>query len=324
MKLFLDTAAIDEIRVAASWGVLDGVTTNPSLFAKVGGSYDAVLREICALTPGPVSAEVVAEDVEGMLREGRHFATLAPNIVVKVPMSEAGLEAERAVAKAIEERFGGAARFLPLACVGAGVRESQQGAVADAGNVLELAAVAEGDEQLDRGGEIVLRDLRFSEAQVGFAEEGGRLARGDGGELLGGGIGVALVQQARAQPQLHAAPQQIPLVALHLLQQPPVDRRHHPQRAASVARQHFIQRRRAAIELLGPRHLVSDQPSRLPATIRSRCQRVEAPLPGPQQAQAWLRENGAPAALVDQALAVALGNPGLGVVKVDIVQPCGA
>jgi len=93
MKIFLDTAAIDEIRTAARWGVLDGVTTNPSLFAKVGGSYDDVLREICALTPGPVSAEVVAEDVEGMLREGRHFAALAPNIVVKVPMSEAGLEA---------------------------------------------------------------------------------------------------------------------------------------------------------------------------------------------------------------------------------------
>lgn len=93
MKLFLDTAAIDEIRQAARWGVLDGVTTNPTLFAKVGGSYDDVLMEICRLTPGPVSAEVVAENVDGMLREGRHFAALAPNVVVKVPMSEAGLEA---------------------------------------------------------------------------------------------------------------------------------------------------------------------------------------------------------------------------------------
>ena len=64
-----------------------------SLFAKVGGSYDDVLKQICAVTPGPVSAEVVAEDVEGMLSEGRHFAGLAPNIVVKVPMSEEGLEA---------------------------------------------------------------------------------------------------------------------------------------------------------------------------------------------------------------------------------------
>lgn len=93
MKIFLDTAAIDDIRTAARWGVLDGVTTNPSLFAKVGGSYDEVLLEICRITPGPVSAEVVADDVDGMLREGRHFAKLAPNIVVKVPMSEEGLEA---------------------------------------------------------------------------------------------------------------------------------------------------------------------------------------------------------------------------------------
>lgn len=93
MKIFLDTAEIDEIRTAARWGVLDGVTTNPTLFAKVGGSYDGVLEQICRITPGPVSAEVVAADVDGMLREGRHFATLAPNIVVKVPMSEEGLEA---------------------------------------------------------------------------------------------------------------------------------------------------------------------------------------------------------------------------------------
>jgi transaldolase len=93
MKIFLDTAGIDEIRTAARWGVLDGVTTNPSLFARVGGSYDDILQRICEVTPGPVSAEVVAEDVEGMLREGRHFAKLAPNIVVKVPMGEEGLEA---------------------------------------------------------------------------------------------------------------------------------------------------------------------------------------------------------------------------------------
>ena len=94
MKIFLDTADFDEIRAAARWGVLDGVTTNPSLFAKTSGmSYDDVLKEICEITPGPVSAEVVAEEAEGMLEEGRHFAKLAPNIVVKVPMSEAGLEA---------------------------------------------------------------------------------------------------------------------------------------------------------------------------------------------------------------------------------------
>jgi transaldolase len=93
MKLFLDTADIEEIRTAARWGVLDGVTTNPTLYAKVGGSYEEILQEICKLTSGPVSAEVVSEDAEGMLKEGRAFARLAPNIVVKVPMSEEGLEA---------------------------------------------------------------------------------------------------------------------------------------------------------------------------------------------------------------------------------------
>ena len=93
MKIFLDTADIEEIRTAASWGILDGVTTNPTLYAKVGGSYDEILAEVCRLTPGPVSAEVVSDDVAGMLEEGRHFAKIAPNIVVKVAMSENGLEA---------------------------------------------------------------------------------------------------------------------------------------------------------------------------------------------------------------------------------------
>jgi transaldolase len=93
MKLFLDTADVGEIRTGVRWGVIDGVTTNPTLYAKVGGSYDDVLRQICGLTPGPVSAEVIADDPDGMVREGRHFAAIAPNIVVKIPMTENGLEA---------------------------------------------------------------------------------------------------------------------------------------------------------------------------------------------------------------------------------------
>jgi transaldolase len=94
MKLFLDTADIEEIRTVNAWGVLDGVTTNPTLFGKTKGmTYDEVLQQICGITKGPVSAEVVADDVEGMLTEGRHFAKLADNIVVKVPMSENGLAA---------------------------------------------------------------------------------------------------------------------------------------------------------------------------------------------------------------------------------------
>jgi transaldolase len=93
MKIFLDTADIEEIRTAARWGILDGVTTNPTLYAKVGGSYDEILQQVCKITPGPVSAECVSDDVDGMLEEGRHYAKLAPNIVVKVAMSENGLEA---------------------------------------------------------------------------------------------------------------------------------------------------------------------------------------------------------------------------------------
>jgi len=94
MKLFIDTADIDEIRRVASWGVLDGVTTNPSLYARVAGrSYDDVLKEICGITDGPVSAEVIADDADGMVREGRHFSKIAENIVVKVPMTEEGLKA---------------------------------------------------------------------------------------------------------------------------------------------------------------------------------------------------------------------------------------
>jgi transaldolase len=94
MKLFLDTADVDEIRTAVRWGVIDGVTTNPTLYAKVGKtSYDALLEEICGITSGPVSAEVIADDADGMVIEGRHFARIAPNIVVKIPMCEEGLEA---------------------------------------------------------------------------------------------------------------------------------------------------------------------------------------------------------------------------------------
>jgi transaldolase len=94
MKLFLDTADIEEIRTVHDWGVLDGVTTNPTLFGKVKGmTYEEVLKLICGITDGPVSAEVVADDVDGMLKEGRAFAKLADNIVVKVPMSENGLSA---------------------------------------------------------------------------------------------------------------------------------------------------------------------------------------------------------------------------------------
>ena len=94
MKIFLDTANIDEIREAAALGVLDGVTTNPSLMAKEkGGDYDAVLKEICDIVHGPVSAEVVAEDADEMIRQGRAFAKLSEHIVVKIPLIPEGIRA---------------------------------------------------------------------------------------------------------------------------------------------------------------------------------------------------------------------------------------
>ncbi|MFM7782408.1 MAG: transaldolase family protein, partial [Candidatus Limnocylindrus sp.] len=93
MKFFLDTADISEIKTGISWGIVDGVTTNPSLYAKVGGSYEELLKEICGLTKGPVSAEVISDDADGMVKEGLAFAKIAANIVVKVPMTTEGLAA---------------------------------------------------------------------------------------------------------------------------------------------------------------------------------------------------------------------------------------
>jgi len=92
VKLFIDTANVGEIQEAASWGILDGVTTNPSLVAKEGRSYHALVAEICGIVPGPVSAEVLAMDVEGMDREGRELAAIAENVVVKLPITREGIK----------------------------------------------------------------------------------------------------------------------------------------------------------------------------------------------------------------------------------------
>jgi len=98
MKLFLDTASVDEIRRMWEIGILDGVTTNPSLVAKEGRKFEEVLKEICALGVPSVSAEVVATDVAGMLTEGRRLRALHPSIYVKVPMTPAGLRATKTLA----------------------------------------------------------------------------------------------------------------------------------------------------------------------------------------------------------------------------------
>ncbi|HTW56074.1 MAG TPA: fructose-6-phosphate aldolase [Thermoplasmata archaeon] len=99
MELFLDTASITEIRTMWQTGILDGVTTNPTLVAKEGRKFEDVIREICALGVPSVSAEVVATDVEGMLREGRHLREIHPSIYVKIPMIPNGLQATRTLAQ---------------------------------------------------------------------------------------------------------------------------------------------------------------------------------------------------------------------------------
>ena len=93
MKFFVDTADIKEIRDLAATGMLDGVTTNPSLIAKSGRDFIEVIKEICTVTDGPVSAEVTATDVEGMIKEGEKLTKIAKNITIKVPLTWDGLKA---------------------------------------------------------------------------------------------------------------------------------------------------------------------------------------------------------------------------------------
>jgi transaldolase len=98
MKIFLDTANLDEIREGVALGLVDGVTTNPTLVAKERGNPEEIMREICRLVDGPISAEVIATDVDGMLREGRQWAAFHPNIVVKCPCTIDGLKATKVLA----------------------------------------------------------------------------------------------------------------------------------------------------------------------------------------------------------------------------------
>jgi transaldolase len=95
MKFFADTADVEEIRDLVAHGLLDGVTTNPSLVAKVGRNFKEVLTEICRLVEGPVSAEVTALDADGMVTEGRRLAEIAKNVTIKVPLTWEGLKACR-------------------------------------------------------------------------------------------------------------------------------------------------------------------------------------------------------------------------------------
>lgn len=100
MKLFLDTANIEEICTAWSWGAIEGVTTNPSLVAKEGRPFKEIVKQICEIVnPGDVSAEVVSLDAEGMIREAREVASWHPNIVVKIPMTKEGMKAVKVLSQ---------------------------------------------------------------------------------------------------------------------------------------------------------------------------------------------------------------------------------
>jgi transaldolase len=97
MKIFIDTANVNEIKEAASMGLLDGVTTNPSLVAKEGKNFNELLKEICSIVHGDISAEVVATDYDGMVKEGRSLAKIDDKIVVKIPLIKEGLKAVKSL-----------------------------------------------------------------------------------------------------------------------------------------------------------------------------------------------------------------------------------
>ena len=99
MKFFIDTANVDEIKKANELGMVDGVTTNPSLVSKEGREFNGLIKEICDVVDGPVSAEVVSVDADGMVREAKDLAKLADNIVIKIPMIEEGLKAVKILSK---------------------------------------------------------------------------------------------------------------------------------------------------------------------------------------------------------------------------------
>jgi len=99
MKIFIDTANVDEIKKIATWGILDGVTTNPSLIAKEGRKLEDVIEEICSIVDGPISAEVISLESEKMVEEALELAKIHKNIVIKIPMCEEGLKAVSILSK---------------------------------------------------------------------------------------------------------------------------------------------------------------------------------------------------------------------------------
>jgi len=99
VKIFIDTANLEQIKEVNSWGILDGVTTNPSLVAKEGCEFEARVKDICAVVDGPISAEAVSMNADGMVKEARELSRLHKNIIVKIPMTAEGLKAVKVLSK---------------------------------------------------------------------------------------------------------------------------------------------------------------------------------------------------------------------------------
>lgn len=99
MKIFIDTANLDQIKEVNSWGILDGVTTNPTLVAKEGCDFETRVRDICQIVDGPISAEAISMEAEGMIKEARQLSKIHKNIIVKIPMTAEGLKAVKVLSK---------------------------------------------------------------------------------------------------------------------------------------------------------------------------------------------------------------------------------
>jgi transaldolase len=183
MKFFLDTANLNEIREAQAQGVLDGVTTNPSLVAKEGNvDFKQHVAAICEITQGPVSAEVTSLDLEGMLREGREYARIAPNVVVKCPLTTDGLKATRALTdegtKVNVTLCFSAAQAILAAKAGAAYISPFLGRLDDVGqNGLELLAeIIEIYDNYDWGTEVLAASIRHPIHVVEAARMGADVA----------------------------------------------------------------------------------------------------------------------------------------------------
>lgn len=182
MKLFLDTANLDEIRAAAKLGVIHGVTTNPTLISRETGDFAEIIREITGLVDGPVFAEVLSEDAQGMIREALELAAIHENICVKIPMTEAGLEAISVLSKegvntACTLVFS-AAQALLAANAGARYVAPFVGRVDDIGwdGIAAVRDIAEALDDWECGTEIIAASVRSPLHAVEAAKAGADIA----------------------------------------------------------------------------------------------------------------------------------------------------